>query len=63
MIGGDFRRLLDEWIDEQFGIRVKTVIDGSASDMGEYKERCGYLECLKDITQVIGEIEKKLNGD
>lgn len=44
---------VDKWLTERYAERVEPLIGGAASDYAEYKERTGYVQCLKDISAAL----------
>lgn len=52
---------IDAWLAERYAERVEPLICGSASDYAEYKERVGYVMCLKDLSAALEGFVSKIN--
>lgn len=55
-----FRRLLNEWLDEQHASRVEHLAQGSAETIENYREAVGYLRALRDVKVECQEIVSKM---
>lgn len=56
-----FARLLSEKLNDAAEDRAKTIALGMPQDWAAYREQVGYLRALRDISEHMKEIEKKLN--
>jgi len=59
----DLKANIENWLDTQFNRRRESIVDGSCKDIADYTRRCGYLEALRDIGDVLKEWEEKTTDD
>lgn len=52
---------IDKWLAESYAERVEPLIGGAATDYAEYKERVGYVRCLKDLSAALEGFVSKIN--
>jgi hypothetical protein len=54
---------IDKWLSERYTETAEPLIGGGASDFADYKERVGYIHCIKDLNDALkGFVEKINNG-
>jgi hypothetical protein len=53
--------MLAERIDEEYASRLKQIAEGFATSFEEYRERVGYLACMRDIKTWSDDIIKSMD--
>lgn len=58
----ELKERLLAWLDHQVEVRASAILDGSAHDLATYKERCGYIQALRDVSNAIIQIQREINS-
>ena len=54
---------IDKWLSERYQEKADPLIGGAAADFADYKERVGYVRCLKDISSSLEGFVEKINNN
>lgn len=49
---------IGKYIAERREIVSDSILDGGIREIGDYRERCGYLRCLRDFEDFIGSLRR-----